>query len=118
MTENRHKTDMPFKKGNKLGRHGKQNPPGGRPTNKEIEKKKAQLEGMEKARATVEKELVGKVAKLAERYTNRALQKNADKVLMDAIKKIMPDAKQALDANYHGDVVIVTNVDPFAGRKR
>lgn len=41
MTENRHKTDMPFKKGNKLGRHGKQNPPGGRPTKLQQEVKKA-----------------------------------------------------------------------------
>jgi len=98
------------------GKGGKR-PGAGRPTNKEIEKKKAQLEGMEKARATVEKELVGKVAKLAERYTNRALQKNADKVLMDAIKKIMPDAKQVMDVNNHGNVTIITNVDPHAGRK-
>ena len=41
---NRHKTDMPFKKGNKLGRHGRQNPPGGRPTKIQAEIKKAATE--------------------------------------------------------------------------
>src|SRR5882672_4566818 len=41
---NRHKTDMPFKKGNKLGRHGRQNPAGGRPTKIQAEIKKAATE--------------------------------------------------------------------------
>jgi len=35
---------MPFKKGNKLGRHGRQNPPGGRPTKIQAEIKKAATE--------------------------------------------------------------------------
>ena len=35
---------MPFKKGNNLGRHGRQNPPGGRPTKIQAEIKKAATE--------------------------------------------------------------------------
>jgi len=35
---------MPFKKGNKHGKHGKQNPPGGRPTKVMVEARKLAVE--------------------------------------------------------------------------
>jgi hypothetical protein len=78
---------MPFKKGNKLGRHGRQNPPGGRPT-------KAALEAQE-ARLTVwQKELEKNELILARRYIKRAMK--SDRVLIDARKATVPDAKHTI----------------------
>ncbi len=78
---------MRFEKGNKAGRGGKRNPPGGRPT-------KAALEAQEARLAVWQKELEKNELILARRYIKRAMK--SDRVLIDARKATVPDAKHTV----------------------
>ena len=75
---------MPFEKGNKLGKGGRQDPPGGRPTNEEREFR-ARL------KEAVDKELQKREEKLAKRYIDAAMKDN--KVLMHLMDTSIPKAK-------------------------
>ena len=101
---------MRFQKGNKLGKGGRKDPPGGRPTKEQAEQKRLEAET---ARAIIEKN----AKKLAVRYVSRALANKADKVLMHAIDKLVSHAKQEIE---HSGLIVhelKTNVpdesDPF-----
>jgi hypothetical protein len=84
---------MKFENGNKAAKGGRRNPPGGRPT-------KAALEAQE-ARLTVwQKELEKNELMLAKRYIKRAMK--SDRILIDARKAIVPDAKRTIEIETGG----------------
>jgi hypothetical protein len=72
---------------------GKRNPPGGRPT-------KATLEAQEARLAVWQKELEKNELMLAKRYIKRAMK--SDRVLIDARKATVPDAKQSIAIECQG----------------
>ena len=79
---------MKFEKGNKAAKGGKRNPPGGRPT-------KAALEAREARLAVWQKELEKNESTLARHYIKRAMKN--DRVLIDARKATVPDAKKEIE---------------------
>jgi hypothetical protein len=92
-----------FQRGHKFAKGGLRNPPGGRPTKAQAEEKKL---AAEKAREIIE----GNAERLTNRYVKRALSPNADKILMHAVDKLVPAAKQELKIS--GGLKIV-KVDAF-----
>ncbi len=88
---------MPFKKGNKLGRHGRQNPPGGRPTKEQAEINKALIE---KYWVEVEK-------RINSLLTNYFKEKGAAR---DVINRLIPYAKQGIG---HSGEVGVWRIDAY-----
>ncbi len=118
---------MPFKKGNKHGRHGKQ-PGAGRPTKQQQEVKKL---AADMAREYIEKN-VKPVLESYKRLTEVRMVDHYDKdgnlIYTDEIidgatvrhwvDKLVPAARQEIDIQTHGEVTVITNVDPHAGRKR
>jgi hypothetical protein len=78
---------MKFEKGNKAAKGGKRNPPGGWPTN-------AALEAQETRLAVWQKELEKNELILARRYVKRAMK--SDRVLIDARRATVPDAKHTI----------------------
>ena len=84
---------MRFEKGNTMGKGGKRNPPGGRPTNAALEAQEARL-------AVWQKELEKNELILARRYIKRAMK--SDRVLIDARKAIVPDAKRTIEMETGG----------------
>jgi hypothetical protein len=78
---------MKFKNGNNAAKGGKHNPPGGRPTNAALEAREARL-------AVWQKELEKNELILARRYIKRAMK--SDRVLIDARKATVPDAKHTI----------------------
>ena len=78
----------PFEKGHKLAKGGRRNPPGGRP-------RKATLEAQEARLAVWQKELEKNELILARRYIKRAMK--SDRVLIDARKATVPDAKKEIE---------------------
>jgi hypothetical protein len=83
---------MAFQKGNKFGKGGRNNPPGGRPTKEQQEKKRIEAET---AKAIIEKH----AAKLANRLVNDAMTVEGRRSLHVAINKLVPDARQVIDLN-------------------
>jgi hypothetical protein len=108
--------EMRFTKGNKMAPGGPR-PGSGGPTKAEMQLRRAEVIGLEKARATLEKELAGYAEQIAERYVTRALQEKADAVLMDAVRKIMPDSHQEVDVN-HRHAVVIQMFDGNAERRK
>ena len=99
---------MRFEKGNKAAKGGKRNPPGGRPT-------KAALEAQEARLAVWQKELEKNELILARRYIKRAMK--SDRVLIDARKATVPDAKQEIE--HSGEVgVRPWLVDAYEPKKK
>ena len=78
-----------FQKGNKLAKGGRR-PGGGRPTKEEQEAKRTAIE-----RAKGKLEMAAD--KIVEKYIERALAKNADRLLMHAIDKLISDAPRQLE---------------------
>ncbi len=99
---------MPFKKGNKHGRHGKQ-PGAGRPTKAELDAREAKLNVWEAA-------IIKEEEKLANHWIKEAFKDNS--VLKDIRKVRIPDARQEIDIQTHGTVIVKTNVDPHANRRK
>lgn len=91
---NQHEINMPFKKGNKLGRGGSRG--GGRPRNAELDAKASRL-------AVWERELTKWDAKHAKRFCEQAMEDNS--VLLSARKAVIPDAKQEIELS--GQVKLV-----------
>ena len=85
---------MPFQKGHKLTKSGKQ-PNAGRPTKADITAKKAKLEIQERELAIAkdiwEKEIAKKHKALAKRYVDRAMKN--DVMLRDLRRTVLPDAQ-------------------------
>jgi len=99
---------MRFEKGNKAAKGGKRNPPGGRPS-------KAALEAQEARLAVWQKELEKNELILARRYIKRAMK--SDRVLIDARKATVPDAKQEIE--HSGEVgVRPWLVDAYEPKKK
>jgi hypothetical protein len=101
---------MRFEKGNKAAKGGKRNPPGGRPT-------KAALEAQEARLAVWQKELEKNELILARRYVKRAMK--SDRVLIDARKATVPDAKQEIQ--HSGEIGVrpwLVDVDPRLEKKK
>ncbi len=100
-----------FKPAGKEPRRGKggKRTGAGRPSKAELDAREAKLNVWEKERVKEE-------AKLAKRWVQRALKDDA--MLRDVRKTAIPDARQEIDIQSHGTVIIKTNVDPFAGRKK
>ena len=96
---------MGFQKGNKFGRHGKQNPPGGRPSLEQQQIKKA---AKEIAQEYIEKHIkpimdtyLGLAAgKVVERRTSKGKKQFVLEVdastTRDAVGKLLPAAKQTI----------------------
>lgn len=105
-----------FKKGNKLSRGGRKGNKGGRPTKKELALRQAELEGLAKAKAALERELGKRAAKLAKRYCELAERDAA--TTRHAVDRVLPAAKQELDLTVHGKVEVFTNVQPDLGPQR
>jgi|TARA_Y100000034_G_scaffold135640_1_gene208394 hypothetical protein len=104
-----------FKKGNKLAPGGAR-PGAGAPTKEEVKARRAEVVGLERAKLTMEAKLHSYAAKIAERYVTRALEDKADAVLIDAVRKISPDARQEIDVNAR-HAVIYTMVEANAERR-
>ena len=79
---------MKFQSGNKLSRGGKKGNKGGRPSKAQIMEKIIEAEV---ARRIIEKN----AEKLANHYVKRAMK--SDRVLIDAIGKLMPATRQQVD---------------------
>jgi len=113
------KSSTSFKKGNKLGKGGKRKGAGG-PTNKEIEKKKAEVEGLQKIHEGMLEALKGQGLKFGKKLKEDLLKH--PNLLMAFFKALLdknePDARQEFDIQTHGAVIVKTNVNPHAGRKK
>ena len=96
-----------FIKGHKQAKGGKR-PGAGRPTKAELAEKEASLK-------IWEDRLKGKTKQIIDHYLAEALKDN--KVLIDAMKKLVPDAKQEIEIQGRHTVIINT-VDTNAERRR
>ncbi len=99
---------MKFQRGNKLAAGGRRDPAGGRPT-------RAALEAQEARLAVWQKELEKNELILARRYIKRAMK--SDRVLIDARKATVPDAKKEIE--HSGEVgVRPWLVDAYEPKKK
>ena len=89
----------------------------GRPSKKELQARQAEMEGLERAKKVIEAKVFQYAEKLAERYVNRALEKKADAVLIDAVRKILPEPKQQVGIGQSHSVTYIT-VDPNLERDK
>jgi hypothetical protein len=96
---------MPFQKGNKYGKHGRQNPPGGRPTKTQQEIKKAAKEIAQEYIETHIKPIMDTylalaAGKVVERKTSKGKKQFVLEVdpstTRDAVGKLLPAAKQTI----------------------
>lgn len=119
---------MKFQKGNKHGRHGKQ-PGAGRPTKQQQEVKKLVAE---MGRAYIEKNVDpilkaylqlagGRKVKHYNQQTGKYIYTEWEvdaPTLRHWIDKLVPAARQEIDIQTHGTVIVKTNVDPYASRRK
>lgn len=96
-----------FIKGHKQAKGGKR-PGAGRPTKAELAEKEAMLN-------IWEKKLEEKAEMIIDRYLAEALKDN--KVLIDVMKKMIPDAKQEIEIQGR-HMVIINTFDANAERRR
>ncbi len=102
------KPTVKFPKGNKRAKCGLRNPPGGRPTNKEIEKKRAEVEGLAAIAAGILEGLKGQGRKYGEQIDKQAFKDN--KVLVQLVKMILDktieNAKQQIEHTGHAGITL------------
>ena len=98
---------MKFQKGNKFGKHGRQNPPGGRPTNKKREEDRLSAEAAKQ-----------RIEEHAGELIDRALVKSrkSERVLLALIDKVVPDAKKAIEIE--GTVTVDDLILKLAEKKK
>ena len=107
---------MPFVKGMRYPKQGGKRERAGRPTKKEFQARQAEMEGLERAKKIMEAKIAQYTAKIAERYVNRALEKKADTVLIDAVRKILPEPKQGVNIGH--PTVIIETIDANRERRK
>lgn len=91
-------------------------PGAGRPSKQQVAERQAELRGLEKAKAALERELGRRAARIARRYG--ALAESDPATVRHAVDRVLPAAKQELDLTVHGKVEIYTNVQPDLGPKK
>ena len=112
------RTRTSFKKGEdpRRGKGGKR-PGAGAPTREELRQRAGELKGLERAKEIIEQKIEEYATRIAERYVTRALEKKADSVLIDAVRKILPEPKQQVDGQ-HRHITIFETIDVNAERRR
>ncbi len=95
---------MKFQKGHKLAKGGRRTPPGGRPTKAQVVEREAEIRGLERAKAILEKEIGRQAKKIVEKYISFAMKDPA--TMRHLVDRFQPAAKQEIGITGHAGITL------------
>lgn len=92
------------------GKGGKRTPQGGRPTRVQVVERQAEISGLERVKAILEKEIDRQAKKIGEKYIAFAMKDPA--TLRYVVERFLPAAKQAVEISSNVGITLREYTSP------